>query len=326
MNQELHTLIDQAQTICIVGHTSPDGDCLGSTLGMKNYLKRYCPEKEVKLYLMEAHRKFSYLPGFDEILHVPEEKAYDLCIMCDCGGFERLGNFAVLAKRARELYVVDHHVTSTQHFPHATILPESSSTSEIMFDLLDESLLNQDIASCLYTGIIHDTGVFKYSCTSAHTMEVAGKLMNTGIAFPDIVDDSFFRKSYAQQRIQGKVLLDSRLLLQERVLAGFTTRKEMAEFSVGQKDIDGIVAAMRETAGIDAAIFLYEVQEQQFKVSLRSNNSALDVSAVCAHFGGGGHRMAAGCMLSGSPEEIFEKLSKELLKQMDRPDFSSRRK
>ena len=188
---------------------------------------------------------------------------------------------------------------------------------------MDERYFTKEVATCIYTGIIHDTGVFKYTSTSSHTMEIAGKCMDKGIAFSSIIDDGFFMKTVNQQRVTGKVLLDGRLYMEDRIFASSLSMKDMESFSVDQKDVDGIVSVLRETKEVDGVIFLYEVGKNTYKVSLRSNNTALDVSAVAAHFSGGGHKMAAGCSLKGDVASILEKIIAELRKQMDAPDFPS---
>ncbi len=322
---EFDQMIEKADSICILGHINPDGDCLGSTLGTRQYIVNRYPEKKVNVYLMEAARKFAYLPHFDEIIHVPSDRVYDLAIMLDCAGMDRLGDYARLAENARDLYVLDHHVTNTVRFRHQTILPEASSTSEVVFDLMDPAYIDKNAAECLYTGIVHDTGVFKYSCTSAHTMEIAGFLMSKGIDFGTIIDDGYYMKTYAQQQVLGRVLMESLLIMDQRCLAGWLTLRDMRFYNVTGKDIDSIVSTMRETRGIDCAIFAYEVGNQQFKISLRSNNDQLDVASVAASFGGGGHKKAAGCSLQGSQYDVLNNLMKKLSEQMDSPDFISKR-
>lgn len=324
MKEEFNRLIEEAVSICILGHINPDGDCLGSTLGVRNYIKNRFPEKRVNVYLMESNAKFAYLPGFDSIVHVPSDRKYELCIICDCATLDRLGDFSILSKNAKTTFIADHHVTNAGvASKNAVILPEASSTCEVVYDLMEPEYVDKDVATCLYTGIIHDTGVFKYSATSPHTMEIAGALMGKGIDFGNIIDDSFYRKSYAQQQVQGKVLLESMLVMDRRVLVSWLTMKDMRFYHVNSKEIDGIVATMRETRDIDAAIFLYEIANQVYKVSLRSNNPALDVARVAARFNGGGHKMAAGCSLQGSPHDVINNVTKELSLQMDEAVFPS---
>lgn len=326
MKEVFDSLLREASSICILGHINPDGDCLGSTLGMRAYISSRYPDKRVNVYLMQANSKFEYLPGFDKIVHVPSDRRYELAIICDCAAIERLGDYGILAKNAKKCFVIDHHVTSSVAASELSlIVPEASSTSELCFDLMDESYVDKDVACCLYTGIIHDTGVFKYSATSPHTMEVAGFLMSKGIDFGHIIDDSFYFKTYPQQQVQGKVMLESMLMMDGRVLVSWLTMRDMRFYGVSSRDIDGIVSTMRETRGIDAALFLYEISNQVYKVSLRSNNSMLDVARIAAHFNGGGHRMAAGCALNGTPHDVINNVAKELSAQMDAEGFVSRR-
>ena len=324
MKEDFNRLIREADSICILGHTNPDGDCLGSTLGTRQYIRNRFPDKKVTVYLQEASSKFQYLPGFPEIVHVPSDRKYDLAIVCDCAGKDRLGDFAILMEHAKETYVADHHLTNAGSFQYSTILPDASSTCEVVFDLMDHDFIDQDAATCLYTGIVHDTGVFKYSCTSPHTMEIAGFLMSRGIDFGFIIDDGYYMKTFAQQKIQAKVMLESELRLNDRAIVGWVTIGDMQKYHVTTKDTDSIVTNMRETRNVDCAVFAYEVSNQVFKVSLRSNNNALDVSRVAGAFGGGGHKLAAGCSLHGGYRDVLDHVLQEIAKQLDAPGFKSR--
>ncbi len=320
---EFEKLIEAAESICILGHTNPDGDCLGSTLGTKLYIQERYPDKKVNVYLQPANEKFRFMPGFDDIIHVPSDRKYRLCIICDCNGYDRVGDFKVLAEHADNIYVVDHHIPGNQKFEKCTIIPEASSTCEVVYDLMDDSYVTKDAASCLYLGMVHDTGVFKYNCTSRHTMELAGQLMSKGIDFGSIIDDTYYTKTYAQQQVLGRVLTESLMIMDKRCIAGWLTCKDMRFYNVTSKDIDGIVSTMRETRGVDCAVFIYEMTNQNYKVSLRSNNNMLDVAKVASHFGGGGHKMAAGCSLQGSHFDVINNITKELSKQLDAPGFIS---
>lgn len=110
---EFQQMINRADSICILGHTNPDGDCLGSTLGTKHYILNQYPDKKVNVYLQIANEKYDFLPGIDTIVHTPSDRKYDLCIICDCNGYDRVGDFRSLAENAKELFVADHHVPGT---------------------------------------------------------------------------------------------------------------------------------------------------------------------------------------------------------------------
>ena len=167
----------------------------------------------------------------------------------------------------------------------------------------------------LYTGIIHDSGVFQYSNTSPKTMEIAGWLMEQDIPFTRIIEDSFYKKSYAQNRVMGYILMNSQLYLDGKCIAAAADKKCMEQFKVQARDLDGIINQMRLTQGVEAAVFLYALDENRYKVSLRSNGK-VDVSAIAMTFGGGGHYMAAGCTMEGEPEEITGKIVEEIRRQL----------
>jgi len=185
----------------------------------------------------------------------------------------------------------------------------------LIFDLLEEEKITKEIAECIYVGLVHDTGVFQYSCTSAKTMNVAGVLMEKGIDYSKIIDDTFYTKTYNQNRILGQALLDSKLYLDGKVIATYVTNEQMKRFECGPKHLDGIVNQLRVTKDIIVAAFLYENEDGSFKVSLRANGD-FNVADVVSVFGGGGHVKAAGCTMEGSIEDIIESLITEIEKRL----------
>lgn len=307
--------IAAANRIAILGHTRPDGDCVGSTLGLANYIALNNPEKEVCVYLEEASEKFAYLKGFEQIRHETDEEVYDLCVCLDSGDRTRLGMFGIYLDRASESICLDHHVTNVGYADENLVVGDASSTCEVLFTQLDEEGIDKAVAECLYTGIVHDTGVFKYPCTSPKTMEIAGKLMAKGIDFGAIIDGSFYRKTYIQNQILGRALLESICFMHGKCIFSVIRKKEMNFYGVDSKDLDGIVEQLRLTAGVECAIFLYEVGPQQFKASLRSI-SEVDVSKIAAYFGGGGHVRAAGCTMNGNMHDVINNLALHIAKQL----------
>ena len=169
----------------------------------------------------------------------------------------------------------------------------ASSASEVLFRLLDREKISKAVAECLYTGIAHDTGIFKFSNTSRQTMEIAGFLMEKGINFPKIIDDSFFAKTYGQAKLHGRAVLDSVRILDNRCVYTVVTTDELKEYGCTVKATDGIVDQLRIIEGIEIAFLLYQTgNPDEYKVSLRTN-SKVDVSRIAQSFGGGGE-MGAG--------------------------------
>ena len=312
----LEQMLEGTGSVAILGHIRPDGDCLGSALGLYNYLRLNYPAVRAAVYLEEASCKFGYLQGFDEIRHQADEEVYGLCVCLDCGDLGRLGGFAGILESAGKSLCLDHHVTNTRYGGTNVVPDEASSTCEVLFDQLDEEKIDRHTAECLYTGIIHDTGVFKFSCTSAHTMEIAGKLMEKGIDFGAIIDNSFYRKTYIQNQILGRALLESITFFDGRCIFSAIRQSEMEFYGVDGKDLDGIIDQLRLTEGVEVAIFIYETGAQEFKVSMRSRY-LVDVSRIAAFFGGGGHVRAAGCTMSGSIHDVINNLSVHIAGQLD---------
>ena len=304
------------RTVAIAGHIRPDGDCVGSCLATYNYIRQYFPQIEVTLYLEEIPNKFKFLLGADEIVHSMEaKKEYDLFIAQDCGDAERLGSAAELFVKAKKTICIDHHISNDNFADVNYIFPKASSTSELVFGLIGEENMTKEIAECIYLGIVHDTGVFQYSCTSSKTMEIAGKLMEQGIDYTKIIDDTFYTKTFEQNQILGKALLSCRRYANDKIIASVVTAEDMEMYHVLPRHLDGIVNQLRITRGVEAAVFLYESEDGTYKVSTRSNGR-VDVAALAVKFGGGGHKQAAGFSMKGEPWESISVIAAEIEKQL----------
>ncbi len=309
-------MIEAAGTIAVVGHVRPDGDCVGSCLAACNYIREQYPDKTVQVYLEKPAEKFNYLQYFDDISQDAETgAAYDLCICLDSGDKERLGAFGVYLDTAKHSICLDHHVTNRGYAEENFIRAGVSSTCEVLYEFLEQEKISCPVAECIYTGILHDTNVFKNSNTTPETMQVAGDMMSRGIDFARIIDDSFYRKTYVQNQILGRALLESVTFLDGKCIFGVVRKKDMAFYGVDSADLDGIVDQLRVTDGVEVAIFLYETENHVYKVSMRSNRY-VDVSKVASYFGGGGHVRAAGCTLNGRVHDVVNNLSEHIERQI----------
>ena len=310
-------MLEDVKTVAIIGHVRPDGDCVGSCLAAYNYLEEHHPEVEAVVYLETPSSKFNYLRNFDRIVNdFSEDKEYDLCLCLDSSDTLRFGEALKFLTTAKKSLCVDHHVTNLKYAKENIVQDNASSTCEVFYGLLDEGKISREVAECIYTGIIHDTGVFKYDCTSRKTMEIAGKLMEKGIDFPKIIDDSFYRKTYIQNQILGRALLESITFHGGQCIFSAISKKDMDFYGVTGADMDGVIDQLRITEGVVCAIFMYETCCREYKVSLRSTTD-LDVSKIAVYFGGGGHKKAAGCTMTGSVHDVINNLSNQIVKQLD---------
>lgn len=312
--------VRDAGTIGISGHIRPDGDCVGAVMGLYLYLKKALPAAQVDVFLEQPADIFRCIQGIDEIQSDVDTKIrYDVFFAMDCNA-ERLGDAAALYEKAGKRINIDHHISNTGCGDINIIEPERSSTCELLYELLQKERIDTEIAKALYIGIIHDTGVFKYSNTSPKTLQIAAQLIPFGFDFPKLIDETFYEKTYVQSQIMGRAILESIRFLDGRCIVSMVNKKTMHFYQAQPKDLDGIVNQLRIVKGVECAIFMYEVKDMEYKVSMRSNG-IVDVAAIAVRFGGGGHVRAAGCYMSGTYHDAINNLSVHIehqLKEYDR--------
>ena len=316
----IREICKEAKRIGISGHVRPDGDCVGSCLGLYLYLQKLFPKKEIKVFLEKPADIFSCIKGYDEINiledNMPEEAPFDVYFALD-GRKDRLGRAEELFGSAKIKVNIDHHISNAGGCgDHNYVEPDASSTSELVCDLVEEEMLDKDIATALYTGIVHDTGVFRYSCTSPKTLGTAAKLIGFDIDFPRLIEETFYEKTYVQNQIMGRALLESMLIMDGRCIVSYIDKKTMDFYQVTSKDLEGIVSQIKLTKGTECAVFLYEIGTLEYKVSLRSTEK-VDVAKVAEMFGGGGHVRAAGCTMNGTFHDVINNLSLHIEEQLE---------
>lgn len=305
-------VLSGVRTAAIGGHVRPDGDSIGTCLALYLYICRNFPEIQTDLYLEDPKSEFCFLKGFDKILtKADKDITYDVFITCDVSSRDRLAVAGDYFDSAKKTVCIDHHVSNTGFADINHIRGGISSASEVLYGILDNSLLDRDIAAALYTGIAHDTGVFHYSSTTPETMRIGAELMEYGFEFSRMMDVSFFQRTYLQTQVLGRVLTESIMLGDGKCIIGSMKKKDMDFYGVRPIDLDGIAAQLNMTAGIEVAVFLYEYETQRFKVSLRSAGN-VDVSTIAVYFGGGGHVNAAGFDMNGSYYDIVNNITEQI--------------
>ena len=304
-----------ASRIGISGHIRPDGDCVGSCLGLYLYLKKNLPESEVSVFLENPPEIFSEIKGFDEICKEASADTFDVFFALDCGA-DRLGDFQPMFDGATKKINIDHHISNIGCGDVNYVVPTASSASELVYDVIGEDGVDADIAKALYIGIIHDCGVFQYSCTSPKTMQIGGKLMELVPDFPRIIEETFYQKNYVQSQIMGRALMESIRFMDGACIVSSVSKKDMEFYDVTSKDLDGIVNQLRNIKGVHCAIFMYETDVLEYKVSMRSDEK-VNVAEVASYFGGGGHVRAAGCTMKGTFHDCVNNLSLHIAKQLE---------
>ncbi|MCR4924480.1 MAG: bifunctional oligoribonuclease/PAP phosphatase NrnA [Lachnospiraceae bacterium] len=308
--------IGEAKNIGIIGHVRPDGDCVGSCLGLKAYLDNALKDARVRVFLEKPGEIFSYIKGYDEI--DPEyqcEEALDLCFALDTSAMERLGKGQDIFKNAKKTICIDHHISNKGLANLDHIEANASSTCEILTSLFEKQYMDKEVATALFTGIVHDSGVFQYDCMSKRSFELVGELCEYDFDRSRIIDETFYQKTYVQNQILGRSLLESILFMDGKCIAAVVDKKIMEFYNINYEDMSGIVNQLRITKGVEVAIFMYELHRHEYKVSMRSNGK-VDVAKIAALFGGGGHVRAAGCTLNGTYYDVLNNLSLHIEEQL----------
>lgn len=304
-----------AKTIAISGHVRPDGDCVGSVMGLYLYLQKEMPEAEIDVYLDEPPAIFSCISHIDDIKsEFNTNKEYDVFIALDTTD-DRLGDARPIYHRAHKKINIDHHISNSGCGDVNVVEPERSSTAELLYELMESEKIDVEIAKAIYIGIVHDTGVLRYSNTSPRTLQIVAELIKFGFDFSKIVEETFFEKTYLQTQIMGRAVLESVRFMGDRCIVSMVSRRMMEFYCVTPKDLDGIVNQLQSVKGVDCAIFMYETGTLEYKVSMRSNGK-VDVSSVAMKFGGGGHVRAAGCTMNGTYHDNINNLSIEIAEQL----------
>ena len=312
----LNKLLSGVQTVAIGGHIRPDGDCVGSCMALYQYVKENYPKIDADVYLEPISDKFQFISGTERIRHeINEDQSYDLFICLDCGDESRLGFCAPLFRSAKHTLCVDHHISNIAFAEENDIVPDASSTAEVLYDLLDKDKISKETAQSLYMGIVHDTGVFQYSCAKPKTFRIAADLLEKGVDAPTLIDTTYYEKTYAQNQVLGRALLESIVFMDGYCIASSMKKSDMEFYGVTAKDLEGIVSQLRVTKGVEVAVFGYEIEKNLFKVSLRSKKE-IDVSKIASYFGGGGHMRAAGCTMAGTFYDVLNNISRQIELQM----------
>ncbi|MCQ2107459.1 MAG: bifunctional oligoribonuclease/PAP phosphatase NrnA [Fibrobacter sp.] len=309
-------ILSKAKTVAIFGHVRPDGDCVGSTLGIYNYIRDNYPEIDATVFVEKFPDSYKLINGAEKVCHEYDGREVDLAFLMDTPTFERVGaNGAECFKNAKFTCNIDHHISNPLNLCNVNIVePEASSASEVLFYQLDKEKVSKNTANSLYLGIVHDTGAFKFSCTSKRTMNAVGDLIDKGVDFARIINDTYYTRTYKQTLATGYVMQKCKLALDGKVVHAFMTEAEMQQFNITAPELSNVIDTIREVGGTEVTIFLYPVNGK-YKISMRSNY-VVDVNAIAREFGGGGHVRAAGGDTELAPEAAIEKIVELVNKQI----------
>lgn len=298
--------IEKAKDIVILTHESPDGDAVGSALAMYLTLKKL--GKEVDVIIPEYSDIFNFLPGADQIKKQGKDTPYSLAISVDVSGIKRMNGFSNYFEDAKTKIQIDHHEANDMFADYNFVNPASPACAQNLI-LIIEKLgveIDKEIGTCLLTGIITDTGGFKYEGVSAETFEFTSWLLTKGVDVSDVYKRVLQVKSKANFLLRKLIINRMEFLCDDKVAYTYITLEDEKKTGAMPGDHEGLVEVGRDIKGIEVSVFLREV-EGGFKASLRSNNY-INVSDICIPLNGGGHMRAAGCTIKGDLEQAKEKI------------------
>jgi len=327
---EVASALRGATRVCLACHEKPDGDAVGSLLALSLVLRRLGAETypSWSAASVEAVAPYAWLPGKDHLVQVSDMPPdVPVFVAVDCGAAERLGELEEIARRAPCLINIDHH-PGNDDFGHLNVVvPAASSTAELVASLA-EALgveLDRDIATCLYVGVVTDTGRFQYANSSPHTLRLAASLLEHGVPAPIIAQELFESAPFGFLKLVGRLLERATLYEEERFIYSWLQRSDLDETGVTPQETDGLIDAIRSTRAADVAALFKQQLDGSYRVSLRSKGPSVGVIARAR--GGGGHELASGFTapnIEGTAEEIRALLARSVPKDDSRDPRADR--
>ncbi len=291
-----------SRTICVAGHIRPDGDCVGSQLGLTLALRN--EGKKVVCWNEDPiPQKYGFLDG-DGVIQKPRRGLkFDCVVAADAASFERLGSVGRCIAQRRLFINIDHHESNTRFADINWVSAREPSTGELIFRLLKIAKwpITQRIADSLFTAVSTDTGSFQYPTTRPGTYHVAGELVRRGANLAKICDEVYQSYPLSRARLLRHIYSHFRLTHKDQIAYVWLKKADFARSGADSTDTEGLIDHIRAIAPVVVACVFEEEAPELTRVSLRSKSQKVNVNDIAAQFGGGGHPAAAGARLRGSP-------------------------
>ena len=303
--ERIVSAIGDSQTICVVGHIRPDGDCIGSQLGLALALKNQgkdivCWNEDpvpAKLAFLDSRALFSLpQPG----------RQFDCVIATDCASFERLGVVRDCIHDRKMFINIDHHASNTRYGDLNWVSSKEPSTGELIYRLLKTAgwPITHEIADCLFTAVSTDTGSFQYPTTTPATFDVASHLVECGADLGKISEEVYCSYPLARVQLLRHVYNKFHLTHDRRTAYFWLKKRDYTRTGARPDDSEGLIDHVRAIQGVVVACLFEEMEPDLTRVSLRSKNDKVNVNDIAQHFGGGGHQAAAGARIRGEPLSV----------------------
>ena len=302
-------VIREHKTFCIVGHMRPDGDCIGSQLGLALALRN--EGKRVTVWNQDAiPLKYKFLVG-DGLIEKPKAgQKFDCVIATDCASYERLGTAGDCVKQRKVLINIDHHATNPRYGDVNWVSPREPSTGELIYRLLKVARwpITPPIADLLFAAISTDTGSFQYPNTRPGTFHAGAELVTRGANLAKICDEVYQSYPLSRAKLLKHVYSKFRLTDNDRIAWLWLKKKDFTRTGAESDDTEGLIDHLRAIEPVVVACVFEEIEPEMTRISLRSKSDRVNVSEICGQFGGGGHPAAAGARIPGKPLSVQRKV------------------
>lgn len=308
-------LLDGASSVALACHLSPDGDALGSVLALGLALR----DRGIPIQVgwdddpIELPSQYDFLPGGDLLVPASAFRPADVAVAVDCASADRLGRLRERFEKSGALVNIDHHVSNTKFGAVNVVDERASSSSEVVVQLLARAgaEIGQDIATCLYTGLVTDAGRFSYASVTPRTHATAGFLIQRGVKVDEISQKLYEAFPFTYLKILGRMLDRAQLERDPTFVLSHINQQDLSEIGITMDDTDELINTLRSIRDCDVAVLLKELEDGTWKGSFRSKG-ATDVGAIAQELGGGGHRLAAGFELEMPFDQAVEAVRKAL--------------
>ena len=299
--RDLLEALEGVKSVCVVGHVRPDGDCIGSQVGLALALEGAgktvtvwnddgCPDK---LRILDPERR---------VRRPSSGHRFDAVVATDCASFERLGRCGDLVRDRGVFINIDHHASNTRYADINWVSPREPSTGELIYDLCQWAgwKITKPIANCLFAAVSTDTGSFQYPTTTPETLEIAARLVDAGADLGGLCEEIYQSYPITRVRLLRHVYSKFRMTHGDRTAYFWLRKVDYARAGADSEESEGLIDHIRAIEGVVVAIMFEEMGADMVRLSIRSKNPSIDVGAVAALFGGGGHRSAAGARIPGT--------------------------
>ena len=314
MYREFINAVDKSNTICLISHQNPDGDTCSSALALFRALRLYGKE-QVYLFCDSTFRdSLSVLDGID-LYNITQVEKCDLAIACDCAEYDRMGNYLNLFNKAKFKVNIDHHKTNSRYGNINIIEAGVSAACEVMYKVIKamddiKPCIDDTVAKLLYSGLVTDSGGFTFSSVSHQTHEIASQLIKYNFSASDICEHFLKSVSLNVFNLRMRVLSKAKFFEDNKIGMIFFMQDDFSATDTTADDTEGTINYIRDIDTVEVAVAITQTkQNNSYKVSIRTSDR-VDASAIASVFGGGGHKNAAGCRVSGFFEDVKDKLLK----------------